>query len=66
VADGLWSVGWSPDGSQLAILQAQTHSEPGKAVRHYAIVDIGTQDVQTIDVDALDTAQLLFRWPGLG
>ncbi len=66
VADGLWSVGWSPDGSHLAILQGQTRSVPGAAVRRYAIVDVHTGQVQTIDVDALDTAELLFRWPANG
>ena len=64
VADGLWSAGWSSDGSQLAILQGQGPSEAGSAIRHYAIVDVGTGDVQTIDIDAADTARLLFRWPG--
>jgi Tol biopolymer transport system component len=66
VADGLWSVGWSPDGSHLAILQGQTPTEPGNAVRHYAIVDVGTGDVQSLDISAVDTAELLFRWPAQG
>src|SRR5205823_1806277 len=66
IADGEWPVGWSPDGSHLAILQAQTPTEPGSAVRRYAIVDVDTGDVRTIDITAIDTAEILFRWPANG
>jgi Tol biopolymer transport system component len=66
VANGEWTVGWSPDGSHLAILQAQTPTEPGNAVRRYAIVDVDTGDVTTIDITSVDTAEMLFRWPANG
>jgi Tol biopolymer transport system component len=63
VAVGFSAVGWSPDGSQLAIRQAQTPSRTGAVVRTYAILDVGTGDVRTLDIEAADTAELLFRWP---
>jgi Tol biopolymer transport system component len=63
VADGEWAVGWSPDGSHLAVFRSETTSLDGTRDRRYAIVDIGTGEVQTLDVDALDTAELLFQWP---
>ena len=66
VIQGEWVVGWSPDGSHLAILQTQTPTTPGSAVRRYAIVDVDTGDVRRIDITAIDTAEMLFRWPGNG
>jgi hypothetical protein len=66
VTRGLWAVGWSPDGSQLAILRSTPPTVPGPHVRRYAIVDVASGDERTIDVDALNTAQLLFQWPAQG
>jgi WD40 repeat protein len=61
--DGMWPVGWSPDGSRLVVLRSEARSVPGSAARRYAVVDVRTGDVQTIEVGALDTAQVAFRWP---
>jgi hypothetical protein len=61
----VWAVGWSSDGSQLAILQGKMPSGSTE-VRTYAIVDVATGEIRTLDVNAVDTAELLFRWPGQG
>jgi Tol biopolymer transport system component len=65
VTRGVWAVGWSSDGSQLAILQGKVPSGSTE-VRTYAIVDVATGEIRTLDVNAVDTAELLFRWPGQG
>jgi Tol biopolymer transport system component len=67
ISSGLWAVGWSPDGSQLAILRSMTATmAPGPHVRTYAIVDVATGEERTIDIEAPDAAQMLFQWPAQG
>jgi dipeptidyl aminopeptidase/acylaminoacyl peptidase len=64
VAEGDYAAGWSPDGSQVAVLQSQTAtSAPNPHFRRYAIVDVDTGQVKSIDIETPDTSMLLFQWP---
>jgi dipeptidyl aminopeptidase/acylaminoacyl peptidase len=67
VSAGEFAVGWSQDGSQLAILRSRTATlAPDPHVRRYAIVDLTTGEEKTIDIETPDTAMLLFRWSTRG
>jgi Tol biopolymer transport system component len=66
LADGYWAVGWSPDGSHLAVFESGPSREERQGIRRYAIVDVATGASTTIEVNALNSAQLLFDWSSTG
>ena len=63
LAAGEFPVSWSPDGTQVAILQSAERVAPTLSQRRYAIVDVATGEARTIDVQCVDSAQLFFTWP---
>jgi hypothetical protein len=63
LAAGLFPVSWSPDGSQVAILQSADEVSSSVTERRYAILDVATGEVRTVDVRCVESAQLYFSWP---